>query len=148
MKKLFAVFAVVSLALVGCNNNSDDPHKGGDVSAIDGQWHLVEWNGEAPEFEVYVDFLKGEFDIYQQVWSLDYQLFEGTYKVSGDIITGTYADGTNWASGYKFQVVGDILKMNSQENQSITSIYEKCEIPAEIITEATATRASEVIPFL
>jgi hypothetical protein len=45
-------------------------------------------------------------------------------------------------------VEGNQLSMYSQEDKSITSIYEKCEIPAEIITEATTTRSSEVVPFL
>lgn len=148
MKKFFAVFAVVALALVGCNNESDDPQVDGGTSAIDGQWHITEWNGEAPEFDVYVKFDEGAFEIYQQVWSLDYELFKGTYKVSGEIVTGTYEDGSNWASGYKFAVAGDKLTMHSQEDQSVTSVYEKCEIPAEIITEATTTRSAEVVPFL
>lgn len=147
MKKFFAVFAVVALALVGCNNESDEPQVGGS-SAIDGQWHITEWNGEAPEFDVYVKFDEGAFEIYQQVWSLDYELFKGTYKVSGEIVTGTYENGSNWASGYKFAVAGDKLTMHSQEDQSVTSVYEKCEIPAEIITEATTTRLAEVVPFL
>lgn len=148
MKKFFAVFAVVALALVGCNNESDEPQVGGSTSALDGQWHMTEWNGEAPEFDVYVKFDEGAFEIYQQVWSLDYELFKGTYKVSGEIVTGTYEDGSNWASGYKFAVAGDKLTMHSQEDQSVTSVYEKCEIPAEIITEATTTRSAEVVPFL
>ncbi len=148
MKKFFAVFAVVALALVGCDKESDEPKGGGNASAIDGQWHITEWNGEAPEFDVYVKFEKGAFEIYQQVWSLDYELFKGTYKVSGEIVTGTYEDGSNWASGYKFAVAGDKLTMHSQEDQSVTSVYEKCEIPAEIITEATTTRSAEVVPFL
>lgn len=148
MKKFFAVFAVLALALVGCDKNPDGPQGGGNTSAIDGQWHITEWNGEAPEFDVYVKFEKGAFEIYQQVWSLDYELFKGTYKVSGEIVTGTYEDGSNWASGYKFAVEGDKLTMHSQEDQSVTSVYEKCEIPAEIITEATTTRSAEVVPFL
>lgn len=148
MKKFFALFAIVALAMVGCKKNPDNQGNSGGATAIDGQWHLVEWGGEAPEFEVYLDFNKGELKIYQQVWSLDYELFEGTYKVSGEILTGTYADGSKWKSGYKFSVNGDKLTMYSQEDISITSIYEKCEIPESVIVETTATRSSEVVPFL
>ncbi|MBQ2783492.1 MAG: lipocalin family protein [Alistipes sp.] len=147
MKKLFAIFAIVALALVGCDKDSDGT--GGDVSAVNGQWHITEWNGESPEFDVYINFDSGKFEIYQQVWSLDYKLFKGTYKVSGEIITGTYEDGSLWASGYKFAVNDGKLTMYSQEDQSITSVYEKCTIPDEVIAEATtATRSSEVVPFL
>ena len=145
MKKLLAIFAIVALALVGCEKDSNAT---GDASAVNGQWHITEWNGEAPEFDVYISFDSGKFEIYQQVWSLDYELFKGTYKISGEIITGTYEDGSSWASGYKFAVGGGKLTMHSQEDQSVTTIYEKCQIPDEIITEATTTRSSEVIPFL
>lgn len=147
MKKFFAIFAIAILALVGCEQKPDN-NGGSKAGKIDGEWHIVEWNGESPEFEVYVKFESGSFEIYQQVWSLDYELFKGTYKVNGDIVTGTYEDGSIWASGYKFMVEGNQLSMYSQEDKSITSIYEKCEIPAEIITEATTTRSSEVVPFL
>lgn len=149
MKKFFAVFAIVALALVGCEKNPDNGGQGGgNGSAIEGQWHITEWNGEAPEFDVYIKFEKGAFEIYQQVWSLDYELFKGTYKISGDIVTGSYEDGSKWASGYKFAVENGKLTMHSQEDQSVTSVYEECEIPEEIITEANTTRASEVVPFL
>jgi uncharacterized lipoprotein NlpE involved in copper resistance len=148
MKKFFALFAVVALALVGCEKNPDNGPVGGSSSAIEGEWHITEWNGESPEFDVYVKFDGGNFEIYQQVWSLDYVLFKGTYKVSGDIVTGTYENGSNWASGYKFAVEGDKLTLHSQEDQSITSVYEQCVIPDEVITEATTTRSMEVAPLL
>ena len=144
MKKFFAIFAVALLALVGCER----PNSGGSGSSdIDGQWHIVEWNGEAPVFDVYVDFNNGKFDIYQQVYSLFYEHFEGTYKTSGDIITGSYTDGSNWACGYKFEVSGKKLTLSSQEDSSIVSVYERCEIPQAVIDEAQTTRASEIQPI-
>ncbi len=144
MKKYFAIFAVALLALVGCEPTLTP----GGSSDIDGQWHIVEWNGEAPEFDVYVDFNKGKFDIYQQVYSLYYEHFEGTYKTSGEIITGSYTDGSNWACGYKFEVSGKKLTLSSQEDSSIVSVYERCEIPQSVIDEATTTRATDAKPIL
>lgn len=147
MKKYFAIFAVALLALVGC----DKPNNGGGTAQstdLDGQWHIVEWAGEAPEFDVYVEFNKGKFSIYQQVYSLYYEKFDGSYNVADDIITGSYADGSNWACGYKFSVSGKQLTMYSQEDTSVKSVYERCEIPQAIIDEATATRAMEATPFL
>ena len=147
MKKFLAIFAVAILALVGCNKEKQNGPSGG-ASAINGQWHIVEWNSETPEFDVYVDFYNGTFIIYQQVYSLFYEKFEGSYNVSGDIITGSYTNGSNWACGYKFEVSGDQLTLYSQEYISVTSVYEKCEIPQAIIDEAASTRASEATPFL
>ena len=146
MKKFFAIFAVALLALVGCEEpNNDD---GGGVSSdIAGQWHIVDWNGEAPVFDVYVEFKSGNFNIYQQVYSLYYEHFEGTYSINGDIVTGSYADGKPWACGYKFEVANGKLTLKSQEDASVVSIYEKCTIPQAIKDEAPTTRASEAKPI-
>ena len=146
MKKFFAIFAVALLALVGCEPN-DEP-KPGDKSALIGEWHMVEWNGEAPEFDVYVEFKSNGFNIYQQVYTLFYEHFTGTYNVSDDILTGSYADGTNWACGYKFMFADGKLMLQSQEDTSIVSVYEKCTIPQAIKDEASFTRASEAKPIL
>jgi hypothetical protein len=146
MKKFFAIFAVALLALVGCDK--EGKNNKGNGSNIDGQWHLVTWNGEAPEFDVYVEYKDGEFDIYQQVYTIYYEHFEGDYVINDNIVTGSYADGKMWACGYKYSVEAGVLTMHSQEDISVTSIYEKCEIPQAVIDEATSTRASETTPFL
>jgi hypothetical protein len=145
MKKYFAIFAVVLLALVGCNNKNNGTSNASD---IDGQWHIIEWNNETPEFDAYIEFKAGKFNIYQQVYSIFFEKFEGSYNVSGDIITGSYTNGSNWACGYKFEVSGDQLTLYSQEDISVTSVYEKCEIPQAVIDEATTTRSAEAVPFL
>ena len=150
--KIFSFAILFALTLVGCDIISggpgDDPTPG-DASSLSGEWKLSLWNETEPEFVVYIDFNNdGTFAIYQQVWSLDYELFEGSYIVNGDIVTGSYADGTVWACGYRFEAAGDTLTLYSQEDESVTSLYEKCEIPAEVKAEAAATRSSEVVPFL
>lgn len=146
MKKYFAIFAIALLALVGCKGRNNNGPAG--ASDIDGQWHIVQWNGETPEFDVYVEFKDGKFNIYQQVYSLYYEKYDGSFNVNGDIVTGTYTDGSNWACGYKFAVSGNQLTMYSQEDISVTSVYEKCQIPQAIIDEATTTRSAEAVPFL
>lgn len=132
------------LALTGCGEKES-----GKGVKVAGEWQLVQWNDATPEFKVYIDFnADGTFEMYQQVWSFDYELYTGKYVVTGDVMTGTYADGSNWACGYKVNVVDGQLTMYSQEDQSVTSLYEKCTIPEEIKTEASTTRAMEVVPFL
>ena len=144
--KIFSLVVLFAMTLVGCENNKPNDGKSG---ALRGEWVLTSWNDAAPEFNVYIDFNSdGTFEIYQQVWSFDYELYTGTYTVKGDIVTGVYADGTNWACGYKFALADNTLNMYSQEDMSIASVYEACEIPAEIKAEATATRSVETVPFL
>lgn len=144
--KIFSLMMLLALAVVGCEKSSV---KGSSKAALDGEWVLTSWNEAEPEFNVYIDFNEDNtFEIYQQVWSFDYELYTGTYTITGDIVTGVYADGSIWACGYKFVKDGDTLTMYSQEDQSVVSVYTKCEIPAEIKAEATTTRAMEVVPFL
>lgn len=132
------------VALTGCGEK-----EGGKGVKVAGEWQLVQWNDATPEFKVYIDFnADGTFEMYQQVWSFDYELYTGKYVVTGDVMTGTYADGSNWACGYKVNVVDGQLTMYSQEDQSVTSLYEKCTIPEETKAEASTTRAMEVVPFL
>ena len=142
--KIFSLAMLMLLALTGCGEK-----EGGKGVKVAGEWQLVQWNDATPEFKVYIDFnADGTFEMYQQVWSFDYELYTGKYVVTGDVMTGTYADGSNWACGYKVNVVDGQLTMYSQEDQSVTSLYEKCTIPEEIKAEASATRAMEVVPFL
>lgn len=143
--KIFSLALLLVFAAVGCKNPSAS-QGGGELA---GEWVLASWNGSEPEFNVYIDFNEnGTFEMFQQVWSFDYEYFEGTYSINGDILTGTYSNGTNWACGYKFETLDGQLKLASQEDQSVVSIYESCTIPAEIKTEATETRSAEVVPFL
>ena len=79
---------LLAATLVGCDKDKT-PDGGNSVnSKVVGEWMLTEWNGEATEFNVYLDFNSdATFAIYQQVWTLDYELFEGTFKTSGEILT-------------------------------------------------------------
>jgi hypothetical protein len=45
------------------------------------------------------------------------------------------------------EVNGSELKLMSQEDKSIVSVYERCEIPQGVIDEAQTTRASEIQPI-
>ena len=145
--KIFSLALLLVMAAVGCKPEGSGST--GKKGALVGEWKLAMWNEAEPEFNVYIDFNEdGSFEMYQQVWSFDYELFTGNYVNNCDIVTGNYADGSNWACGYKFVKEGNQLTMHSQEDQSVTSVYEECEIPAEIKAEATDTRAMEVVPFL
>ena len=139
---------VLSLVLMTACKNKDNNR--GDKAAVVGEWALVSWNEETPEFNVYISFAAdGSFAIYQQVWSLDYELFTGTFTISGDTLKGAYADGSKWASEYKFAKSDNTLTLvDSTKGSEVTSVYEKCTIPEEIIAEATTTRSEEVVPFL
>lgn len=141
--KILSLVLLSLVVMTSCNKNNNKS----DKDALVGEWHLISWNEETPEFDVYVSFAEdGTFEIYQQVWSFDYELFTGTYSVDGDTLKGSYADGSKWAMDYKFAKTDKTLTL--KDSTDVTSVYESCVIPEEIISEATTTRSSEVVPFL
>ena len=148
--KMLSLAAVVLFA-VACNNgkNPDAPKVGG-FEKIENEWKLVSVDGVANDFSVYIKFESGVFALYQQIYTLDYQFYEGEYSVDGGVLSGTYFDGGNWKTSYTGGVSedGKILTLKSKETTPVTYVYEACTIPEDIIEEATATRAIEVVPFL
>lgn len=147
--KMLSLAAVMLLSVVACENKSND-NKVDSFENIENEWKLVSVNGVANDFSVYIKFEGGIFAMYQQVYTWDYLFFEGEYSIDGNVLNGTYFDGSNWKTSYKGGVSADgkTLTLTSQDANPITCIYEACTIPEDIIEEATATRAIEVVPFL
>ena len=151
--KIFKMLAMAAVVLfsVACNNSKtpNGPTVGG-FENIEKEWRLVSVDGVANDFSVYIKFEGGIFAMYQQVYTWDYLFFEGEYSIDGNVLNGTYFDGSNWKTSYKGGVSADgkTLTLTSQDANPITCIYEACTIPEDIIEEATATRAIEVVPFL
>lgn len=158
MKKFFAILAIALVAFAACSPKESGVK--GPLSVVNGQWHLVEWNGETPEFDVYIKFENGNFDIYQQVYSLFYENYNGTYSIIDSTLSGVYTSGSKWACNYNFIIEkreftnddktyeANALVLNSNEKSSIESVYEECVIPQSVIDEASETRACEFTPFL
>lgn len=152
--KIWSLLAVLAVAITGCG----DDNKGGDAPAplpegvsLVKEWRIATWNGSEAPFDVYIDFNEdGSYDMYQQIYTLNYQHFSGSYNLSGDIVTGSYSDGTNWKSGYKVALSADgmQLTMHSQEDVSMTAVYNSTIIPEDVKAEAAESRAVDVERFL
>lgn len=140
---------LVALVLVGCKDK--DKKDEGNVNVV-GEWHIISFSGEKTDyFDVFMEFhADGTFEIYQRVYTLNYVLYSGNYNLSGNILTGNYEDGESWNCGYKVAVSedGTTLTMHSQEDVSVTSVYEQMSIPDEVRAEAESTRAFEAERFL
>lgn len=150
--KIWSLIALFAMALVGCGGD-DDTNNGGGTSIVQtdiyGKWHLATVSGSAPEFDVYIEFTKdGQFNIYQQVWTLTYEHYTGTFNVNGGVLSGKYSDGSAWTGSYKFSVANSKLTLTNVDNSDEVNVYVACKIPAEVIEEATTTRAEGVVPFL
>ena len=150
--KIWSLIALFAMALVGCGGD-DDTNNGSGTSIVQtdiyGKWHLATVSGSAPEFDVYIEFTKdGQFNIYQQVWTLTYEHYTGTFNVNGGVLSGKYSDGSAWTGSYNYSVANSKLTLTNVDNSDEVNVYVACKIPAEVIEEATTTRAEGVVPFL
>lgn len=149
--KIFSLVMLLALALTGCKNNKT-PQGGelGGFDAIEKEWKLVSVNGAANDFHVYISFTGGTFALYQQVYSLDFLFYEGTYSIDGNTLSGSYFDGTDWKSPYTGGISkdGNTMTLKSKETNPVTYVYEACEIPEDIMEEATRAAAVDAVPFL
>lgn len=149
--KILSLVVLFAVALVGCKPNKPDEQKVGGLENIQKEWKLSTVNGVPAEFNIYISFTDGVFALYQQLYTLDFQFYEGEYSVNGSTLSGSYFDGGVWKCDYTGGITedGNTMTLKSKEENPITFVYVACEIPAEVIEEATATRADVgEVPFL
>lgn len=143
MKKLFAIVATLlfaGLSLCGCGKSEG----GGTGLSVAGNWHLVSWSENKPEYlDVYINFKGSSFTLYQRVASHEYKKLTGSFVLSGTTLTGKYADGKEWGgSPYEVAIKSGKLELTSKSGD--VSLYESCTtIPAEV-ESATVRSASDV----
>lgn len=114
------------------------PVGGGDTSSIAGVWHLTEWRGAEPSFEVYMDInAEGGLVLYQRIESRYWDIYSSTAAVVDGVISGTYTDGTAWGASYSVSIKGDTMTWVSMLDSSDVSIYTRSELPADMPTEPT-----------
>lgn len=149
--KIWSLVLLLAVAMTSCEpvNGPNTPGVG-SFDAIEKEWKLVSVDGVKNDFTVYIKFEGGLFAIYQQVYSWNYVFYEGQYSIDGGVLSGSYFDGGDWKTPYTGGVSedGKYLTLISKETTPVTYIYEACTIPEDIKTEATGTRAEEVVPFL
>lgn len=152
--KIWSLVALLAMTLVSCGGDDDKgDNGGGDLPVVQtnivGKWHLTSWCDAEPEFDVYIEFTKdGNFNIYQQTWTFTYEHFAGTYSVNNNILSGQYNNGQSWTASYIHEVKDSKLTLMNTVDLDEKGVYEASVIPAEIIEEATTTRAEEIVPFL
>lgn len=148
MFKIYTIVASLFMLMTACGND-DKPVKkpvgGKELGNIELDWKLVSVNGIEPEFTVYLSFEAGMFTIYQQVYTLNYVAYEGEYDIEENILSGSYLDGDLWKCSYEGELSDDGTKLTlvSREHNPITNVYELCDIPQEVIDEATTRSTIE-----
>ena len=101
-----------------------------DTKAIAGEWHLTEWRGAVPSFDVYLSISEdGVVTLWQRMESRLWETFYSTVGFDGSIIAGEYTDGVAWAASYYVAVDGDTMTWTNTADSTEVSVYTRCTLP-------------------
>lgn len=119
--------------------NPPTPPVGGDsdTTAIAGDWHLTQWRGAEPSFEVYLSISEdGVVTLWQRIESREWELFYSTVNYENGVIAGIYTDGVTWSTSYSVAIDGDTMTWTDVNDSSDVSVYSRCTLP-DFSTSAT-----------
>lgn len=120
------------------------PPVGGDVDTSDlvGTWHLTQWRGAEPSFDVYMSITEdGVVTLWQRIESREWELFYSTVSFENGVIAGVYSDGVAWSTSYVVEVADDTMTWTDANDSTDISVYTRSELPDDI-NDVTTTRAS------
>lgn len=101
-----------------------------DTKALAGEWHLTEWRGAVPAFDVYLSISEdGVVTLWQRMESRLWETFYSTVGFDGSIIAGEYTDGVAWAASYYVAVDGDTMTWTNTADSGEVSVYTRCTLP-------------------
>ena len=114
-----------------------------DTTELAGQWHLTEWRGIEPSFDVYLSITEdGVVSLFQRMESRLWETFYSVVGYEDGIIAGEYTDGVAWAHSYYVTVEGNTMTWTSTTDANEISVYTRCSLPditnPEIRVTATA----------
>lgn len=114
-----------------------------DTTELAGQWHLTEWHGIEPSFDVYLSITEdGVVSLFQRMESRLWETFYSVVDYEDGIIAGEYTDGVAWAHSYYVTVEGNTMTWTSTTDANEISVYTRCSLPditnPEIRVTATA----------
>jgi hypothetical protein len=153
MKKILKLMLVALCAIGGwsCELTAPEEPQGEELEVttnnISGSWKLAKWNGEAlPEDNyVYIDFVRadGTYTMYQNIDSFSTRVITGRYtlyvdeEVGAAVLRGDYDHGAGeWNHRYIIDhLTRSEMRLVAKDNAEDICLYERCEIPSEIVGE-------------
>lgn len=108
------------------------------VAALSGIWHLTQWHGVEPSFEVYMDIdASGSITLYQRIESHYWSVYASSAEITNDVISGVYSDGVVWGASYEVSIDDDTMTWVAANDATDISVYTRSELPADMPTEST-----------
>lgn len=143
MKKsiLLSVVLPIVLLIAGCGK--EEKRESFDIT---GEWRLSAVETKASiggeTVDVYLAFNADKsFMMYQMIGTGRYRKYSGSWALSGNMLTGKYSDGNSWGTTYEVSIDGDALTltvMNDSGSAVETDTYRRTQIPADVVSGATA----------
>ena len=121
---------------------------GGDTSSIAGTWHLTEWRGAAPSFEVYIDITEdGVVTLWQKIEHRAWECYYSSAAIEDGIISGVYSDGVAWGTSYYISTTQSSMVWVDVADATDISVYTRSELP-EGLTEVVTRSVVSSVRFL
>lgn len=116
-----------------------------DTSVLAGSWHLSEWRGAEPSFDVYLSISEdGVVTLWQRIESREWELFISVVGFENGIISGQYSDGVAWSTSYSVALGDNTMTWIDTTDSTDISVYTRSELPDTLPSTATATTRSTV----
>lgn len=121
-----------------------EPPTGGDTSTIEGVWHLTEWRGVTPSFEVYMDITAtGGITLYQRIDNNYWEIYQSSAYIDAGVISGVYTDGVNWGASYTITVEEESMTWVDTSDATDISVYTRAELPTHMPTAPTRAASAK-----
>lgn len=121
------------------------PVEGGDSASLAGVWHLTQWRGAEPSFDVYLDIdAEGGLTLYQRIESRNWDVYTSSVALNDGVVRGTYTDGVAWGSAYNVTITQSSMTWVSVNDATDVSVYTRAELPEGLIEVATRSVVSNV----
>jgi hypothetical protein len=121
----------------------------GDTSDIAGTWHLTQWRGAEPSFDVYLSITEdGIVTLWQRIESREWQRYYSTAVIENGVISGTYTDGVAWGASYNVTLGNETMTWVNTADSGDISVYTRAELPEGFTPAQSSTRTSNRARFL
>ena len=116
---------------------------GGNTTLVAGTWHLTEWRGAKPSFEVYLDITEaGVVTLWQKIEHREWECFYSSANVDNGIISGVYSDGVAWGASYYISATQNSMVWVDVADATDISVYTRSELPEELTAVVTRSVVS------
>ena len=123
---------------------------GGDTSAVAGTWHLTQWRGAVPSFDIYLSITEdGIVTLWQRLESREWECYYSSAAIEDGVIMGTYSDGVAWGASYIVTLDDEeTMTWVSTLDSSDISVYTRAELPENLTDTRAITRVQSEARFL